>query len=439
MFWKYVLWIAALTAVTFYCRSTMSVRPADTEAAMGQFDKDMSRDLALKNQLDNAGWNMVWWLIMGIGALFVVFDIKDLVARKWVKPTVATGLLLLLLVSSGCYKPFEPVKLETITTNEEAFLIPLVGDTSKQGSAKTEEFLHSKLVFAKQVQIPQQWVPRGYETWRWNGEWKDAAVLVKVDKAPVTREWTADPNSGTSTKNEAIWVMTSDQVEFSTGWTCTARIANRDESVKFLYNYPNGSLEKVMDHELRAKLQAAWTEEVTDLPMDELRKKATPHIDKVREEVKKFFSERGIEITNLGITGGFVYKDPKIQDTMVEVFNAEQQKSISKAKAQAQLEDNAKIKLEAEAKANAIVTEREGEAKGIRAVADAKAYEIEKAQKNAEAYLQLKRIELEKEKITKWDGRYPTYYMGSGDKTPEMLLQVPQFQTNFGSSQSEKK
>ena len=137
----------------------------------------------------------------------------------------------------------------------------------------------------------------------WNGEWRDAAKLIKVDKSPVTREWTADPNTGTSNRNEAIWVMTSDQVEFSTGWTCTARIAARDDAVKFLHNYPSGSLQSVMDTEVRAKLQAEFGLEVTDLPMDELRKNATPHLKRVVEALTTFFSERGITITNLGITG----------------------------------------------------------------------------------------------------------------------------------------
>ena len=94
--------------------------------------------------------------------------------------------------------------------------------------------------------------------------------------------------------------MTADQVEFSTGWTCTARIASRDDAIKFLHNYPNGTLEKVMDHEIRAFLQAAFGLEVTDLPMDELRKKATPHIKNVTERTEKFFSDRGVQITNIG-------------------------------------------------------------------------------------------------------------------------------------------
>src|SRR4029079_13848830 len=137
------------------------------------------------------------------------------------------------------------------------FLLPLTDDVKKQTSTNNEEYLKENLVYTEQVRIPQQWVQKGYETLYPNGDWRPAAILVKVDKSPVTREWTADSNSGTSNKNEAIWVMTADQVEFSTGGTSRARMATRDDAVKFLHNYPNGSLQAVMDSEVRAKLQAA--------------------------------------------------------------------------------------------------------------------------------------------------------------------------------------
>ena len=164
-----------------------------------------------------------------------------------------------------------------------------------------------------------------------SGQWQAAALLVKVDKSPVTREWTADPNSGTSNNNEAIWVMTSDQVEVSTGWTCTARIASRDDAVRFLHNYPNGSLRDVLDTEVRGKLQSTFGLEVTDEPMTKLREEATPHSLRTVKDVTEFFKERGVTITNLGITGGFIYKDKSIMDTMVRVFNAEQEKAIATA------------------------------------------------------------------------------------------------------------
>ena len=334
-------------------------------------------------------------------------------------------MALAVLPLAGCWRPFEPVQLETISPNEEAFLLPLTDDVKKQTSTNNEEYLKENLVYTKQVRIPQQWVQKGYETLGPNGTWKPAAILVKVDKSPVTREWTADPNSGTSNKNEAIWVMTSDQVEFSTGWTCTARIASRDDAVKFLHNYPNGSLKDVLDTEVRGKLQATFGLAVTDEPMTKLRTEATPHILKTVKEVNDFFKERGVTITNLGITGGFIYKDKSIMDTMVRVFNAEQEKAIATAGFQAQQEKNKAVFSEAEGRAKALLTERQAEADGIKLVADAKVYEIEKAKQDAEVYLALKRIELEKQKLEKWDGQFPTYFLGAG-QSPDMLLQMPQ-------------
>src|ERR1700722_4797257 len=334
------------------------------------------------------------------------------------------GLALLLCIpTTGCWRPFEPIKLEVINPNEEGFLLPFTTDPSKKSQTNTEEYFKKNLVFTQQVRIPMQWVSKGYETFGPNGEWQPGAILVKVDKSPVTREWTADPNSGTSSKNEAIWVMTADQVEFSTGWTCTARIASRDDAIKFLHNYPNGTLEKVMDHEIRAFLQAAFGLEVTDLPMDELRKKATPHIKNVTERTEKFFSDRGVQITNIGITGGFVYKDPSIIETLVKVFNAEQEKNIAIAKSAAQIEQNKQVLSGAEGKAAAILKTKKAEADGIKMVADAKAYEMEKAKGDGKTYLALKNLELQKAKIERWDGKFPTYFMGQN--APNLLLQMP--------------
>src|SRR3954469_8467106 len=110
---------------------------------------------------------------------------------------------------------------------------------------------------------------------------------------------------------------------------------------------------------------------------------------------------------------------------IVRAFNAEQEKSISIAKTQAQLEDNKRILLEADGKAKAILAEKKAEADGIKAVADAKAYEITKAKEDLATHLRLKQIEHEAKKTEKWDGHFPTYYIGSSGQTPDLLLQVP--------------
>lgn len=356
-------------------------------------------------------------------SIILLFKKELLMLFNKIKSNMFGLTILLFLVVPGCRKPFEPVQLETISSNEEAILLPYTENVDKQVTSNNEEYLKKNLVYGKQVKIPQQWVQLGYESLFYNGEWRPAAILIKVDKSPVTREWTADPNSGTSNKNEAVWVMTSDQVEFSTGWTCTARIESRDDAIKFLHNYPNGSLQKVLDSEVRGKLQSTFGLEVTDQPMDKLRKEATPHITKTVESVVSFFKERGISITNLGITGGFIYKDDSIMKKMVEVFNAEQERSIAVAKTSAQEETNKKIVLEATSKADALLKEKQAEADSIKLVADAKAYEIEKAEENKEIYIKLKQIELEKAKLEKWNGAFPTYFMGGN--SPNLLLNVP--------------
>lgn len=391
-----------------------------TEASLKQLEDNGAQGASMKREslIYNQGYILGYFGVVGLCLLSLVGEFK-----KMFKKMATLSLLFIVICSSGCYRPFEPVKLEVISPNEEAFLLPYVGDSKKQTSSNNEEYLTQNLVFTKQVQIPQQWHPTGRR--REDGTWEDAAILVKVDKSPVTREWTADANSGTSSKNEAIWVMTSDQVEFSTGWACTARISSRDAAVKFLHNYPNGSLQKVLDTEVRSHLATTFGLEVTDLPMDTLRKAATPHIKNTVKQVTEFFATRGITITNLGITGGFVYKDKSIVDTMIKVFNAEQEKAVAQAETAAQEERNKKVVFTAQGQADAILKTKKAEADGIKLVADAKFYELEKAKENLKSYVQLKELELQKELLLKWDGRYPQYFMGGNGQTPNMLLQLP--------------
>lgn len=381
------------------------------EIAAQQLDEGGSLHLKERHVLENNAYP-VGWALIGL-VTFLIF-IGDL--RKMFRSISTACLLILCFTSIGCYRPFEPVKLEVVGSNEEAFLLPLLGDAKKQTSSNNEEYLTSNLVFTKQVKIPQQWVPKGYEYMGANGVWQDAAVLIKVDKAPVTREWTADTASGTSNKNEAIWVMTSDGVEWSTGWTITARISSREDAVKFLHNYPNGSLIKVLDTEVRSKLQSTFGLEVTDLPMSKLRLGATPHILNTTKQVTEFFKSRGITITNMGITGGFVYKDPTIMAMLVKVFNAEQQKEISKAELAAQTDINKKQVSIKETEASGLLEIAKGNAEKIKIDALAK-LESSKAEAEGNALLaksltpELVRLKL----FEKWDGTLPKF---SGTATP---------------------
>lgn len=409
VFLSFMILLLCAASMWFVNHNTMN---GDVSASIKQLTDHNQRSLMIAREA--RGHAQLVIPVVGVILMALVWLPKQL---KKVAPAI------LLLSAVGCRKPFEPVKLEMIEPHEVGFLVSNQ-DVHEQTATSAEDYSKS-MVASQQVKIPQMWVPLGYETFFWDGEWRDAARLIKVDTSSVTREWTADPNSGTSNKNEAIWVMTSDQVEFSVGWGCTCKIANRQDAAKFLSNYKNGTLESVMDKEIRGKIQTDFALGVTDLPMDTLRKNATPVIKQTTTEVVKFFAERGITITNIGITGGFVYKDAKIIAKMVEVFTAEQEKNVAIAKTVAQEETNKTIQLEADAKSKATLTVLKAEAEGIQAVADAKAYEIEKAQQNKEIYLELKKLEIDKARMEKWDGKYPVYMMNSGAESPTMLMNIP--------------
>jgi len=319
--------------------------------------------------------------------------------KRWI-------LLVLVTVGlTGCQKPYMVPKFVTIEPNEYAFVIPY-GKTTDQVSTGDEEYWKQKQVNAKEIEIPQIWVQEG-RGWS-DGRYKDDVLVIKVDGSPVTREWTSDPTTGTSTKNEAIWTMTADQIKWTVGWTITARIASLADASKFLANYPSGTLAKVLDTEVRGKLTTAFNLAVTDLPMKQLQEHGVPVFAAVNKEVVEFFKSRGITITNLGPNGPYVYDNPNITKVMEEKFTAAQQSEINQSKTAAKAEENKAIQLAAEAKAKATLTEQQAIADGIKLVADAKAYEIEKANKDLATYLKLKTLENDKAAIEKWTGTFPT-------------------------------
>lgn len=417
-----VLFLTSIACLFLYSyeRGVLHERVSDTIVAFGEGKSTLNND---SSTVDYLARNLIYLAILmcWVGVYWNFFKGCWDIMRK----RLSFVFIMMILFTSGCRKPFEPVDLQTVEPNEAGFLLSNT-DVNEQSTISAEDYAKKK-VLSQQVKIPQMWVDKGYNTFAfvfgYNGEWIPASRLIRVDMSPVTEEWTADPKTGTSDRDEAIWVMTSDQVEFSTGWTCTARIASVEDAAKFLSHNRNGTLAQVMRTEVRGTIQSEFGLAVTDLPMDQLKSNATPVITKVVDTVKKKYSDRGITITNLGITGGFVYRNPKIQEKMAEVFTAEQEKSISIAKTVAQEEENKRIQLEAQAKADAILTEKQGEADAIKLVADAKAYEIEKAKMDLELYTELKRLELEAKKIEKWSGSFPTYFMG--DKNMDLLLEVP--------------
>ena len=188
-------------------------------------------------------------------------------------------LLVFAILLTGCggpwWKPYDVPEFHEVGSSHTAFLLPLEGNTEKQAAFDSEDFLKKSMVATKRVQITHKWLQTGYYSNQ--GEWVPTERLVTVDRAPVTRAWSADTKTGTSTANEAIWFESKDSVGVSTGFTCTARIKDNEAAAKFLYNYPAASssqkdrkgghiavsgkgLAAVMDTEVRAQVQSRVSE-----------------------------------------------------------------------------------------------------------------------------------------------------------------------------------
>jgi hypothetical protein len=340
-----------------------------------------------------------------------------------------------LLLVSGC-KPFDRPEYVEIDTSETGFLIPLECDSGAQARFQSEDYLLARKVATKRVQILHRWSQEG----RMNsdGKWIPTVRLIKVNRSPVTREWTTEslPSSGRVVRTDrAIWIESADSVGFSMGFACTAFIAE-DDAARFLYWYPSGSLSEVMDKEIRARIQQVAAEVAAKYPLDSLRAKKQEIADAVKKDVTSFFQTRGVTVTTIGMFGGMTYENPEIQRAIDQTFIAQQLKVVAEAKFQAQQKENERIELEADGVAERARREASGLADAKKTQADADSEAIRKMEKalNEAAQnpllLQLKALEVEKTRIEKWDGKYPTWYVGSGGAMPSLMVNAPAPESN---------
>ncbi len=353
-------------------------------------------------------------------------------ARVFKATPLVLGLVC-LAGTTGCMKPYDKPEFVEIDTSETGFLIPLEGDATQQAKFQSEDYLKQRKVATKRVQITHRWSQEGRMPT--DGRWIPTVRLVKVNRSPVTRAWTTPQNTSgngqiVARSDQAIWIESGDSVGFSMGFACTAFIAE-DDAARFLYWYPSGSLANVMDQETRGRIQQVAAEVAAKYPLDLLRAKKQEIADAVKKDVTSFFATRGVTITTIGMFGGMTYENPEIQKSIDGTFIAQQAKVVAEAKFEAQKKENERIELEANAVAEKARREAMGlaDAKKTTAAAEAEAIRevnraLNEAQQNPVLY-QLKALDVEKARIEKWDGKYPTYFMGTGSSNPNLLLQVP--------------
>ena len=253
-------------------------------------------------------------------------------------------LIMLCTCLTGCVRPYDKPEFVTIEPHQTAFLIPLIGDTTNQASFESEDMLMQAKVAAKEIQIPHRWVQTG--RMHWKGEWRATMALIVVDRSPVTREWSATKDIGTSASNQAIYAESSESIGFSAGMNCSAQIYSENDAVKFLYCYNNKPLSEIMDTEIRARVESKFVEECASRTLNDILVEKEKIMEDVRNDVVTYFSERGITITVLGMKDGLKYDDATIQKSINDKFSSEMKLTTQK-------NENERIISEAEAKAEA--------------------------------------------------------------------------------------
>lgn len=311
------------------------------------------------------------------------------------------GLLILVAMSTtGCRRPYmKPVFIDVLP-NETAFLVPLEDQTkTDQAQVNSLEFLEEAKVASKRIELPQRFVQTN--RMRWIGNWVPTMNVIKVDRSPVSREWTADKSSGSSDKDQAIWVESNDSIEFSMAISMTARVLEEDTAL-FLYQFSGRSLASIMDEDLRSEVMNRMNAKFGSISLIEGTANKVTLISEVSDEVKAVAKSWGIDITTCGSAGGMVYRDKEIQDQINAAFNAEKNIEITRQNNLARDESNAQDIKDAEAKVRAAEIWQE-------------AIDIYEKQNELDIKMNESKAKL------KWDGRYPSQMLVVPEDSPLLI------------------
>jgi len=322
------------------------------------------------------------------------------------------------LLATGCRKPYPTPIIREIGPHQTAYLISLDDGPSGQAKFNSIEYLDNHRIAQKRVEIPQRWLQTGRRGW--NGEWIPTKSLIVVDRTPVARRWTDEVGTGTSPGIKLLSAESRDSIGVNSGFAITAAIKEEDVS-KFLYYYPNGQLAQIMDNQLFNDCQAIYSEVSSKYNVSELRAKKDEINLAMVERLVETYAKQGITIyPSMGLIGGLMYDNPKIQASLDEVFIAQNREEKAKADVRAQIQENEREVSIEKAEADKRKIRADAEAYAINAVAEA-------IRNGGEEYVRIRSLEVMANAILKWNGSVPTTFAagGSSGMFSHLLLNSP--------------
>lgn len=305
--------------------------------------------------------------------------------------------ILGLVLLAGCGQ-MRVDPLESIDTNETAFVVPLEGASNQnQAMFMSQEYLEKAKVATKRVVIPQRKRQTG-RAW-FDYEWIPTMRVIKVNRAPVTREWTDEEDRGTNeVADDSISVQSKDSIGFKIGINITSFIAEEDAS-KFLYYYAGRPLSQVVDENIRGYVTSILTREFGTRTLEEGKVAKSEISDLLLKDCQNTYSKMGISVSSLGITGGMKYTNPEIQKAINDNYVAGMKIQQSENEKLAQVNINAKDLSVAQ---------------NARAMAEefAKAQEAQIAKTRLQ--IELTKAEATKTAAEKWNGQTPSSILPQG-------------------------
>jgi len=334
-----------------------------------------------------------------LGAFLLVKPVRRLFQE--VKTMKSASVLFLVVALSlgvtGC-KPYMGEKFVDIKPNESAFVVPLEGASKdNQGKFESVEYLEANKIAAKRINVARRYKNVGRMPW--SVEIVDTVYVITVDRSPISRHWTAARETGTTSKDDAVYVESKDSIGFGIGATITAAIDEPNASL-FLYNFPQGKpLSEVIDSDVKAFVTSILAEEFGHRDLAQCKTDKAEIFKTAFDATKKYWDSFGVTIRTLGHSGGLTYENPQIQQAIDDNYAAEMLIEKRENEKEAQKHENGRL-LSIE------INNRQ------------RAEEFNKALEAQTAKIRLEidrmRAEADLKRAEKWDGKLPSNILPEG-------------------------
>jgi hypothetical protein len=313
--------------------------------------------------------------------------------------TILTLLAVASLTLASCMKPVRVDPIKEIEPNETAFVIPLELGTENQEKLESVDFLQKNQVAAKRIVIPQR--ERKVGRFGHEIEWIPTVRVVTVDRTPVTRSWTEEPdkNNRKNPSTSTLGVESKDSIGFSVGVNVSAHIEEAD-TAKYLYYYRGNDLASVMDKNVREKVHTVLSQEFASRTLEECKTEKIVIRDALQTQVADHFKTYGITITSIGLAEGLFFEQPEIQEAINAAYVAEMEVKREAQKTAAQAEINKRLLAQAQ---------------GEKAQALEFAAAAEERKKLVDIEITKLKAEALKTAAEKWNGQVP-HYLGGGEQ-----------------------